>query len=196
MTNNLRQLIVLPRYLQIDQGGMLYDFATEEERSAFKEILRKGEDWMYDEGYCADLQAFADQLGTLEKAGEPIKARRKAHEDRKHAVDRLTWALEKLEIVPESAEHSHLSDDEKKMVAEQCAAARAWLKEETDKQAKLSLAVPESLSAAAVEAKLAELAPAQAIADRKPTAEQEKEQAEAAKAKEDEKEPEEMLAIQ
>lgn len=53
----------------------LTEFVSEEDKSAFNELLTQTEDWLYDEGENQAKKVYVERLNLLKKSGDPILMR-------------------------------------------------------------------------------------------------------------------------
>jgi len=62
-------------YNMRDQLYSLSEFVSEEDKSAFSELLTQTEDWLYDEGEDQPKKVYVERLQLLKKSGDPILTR-------------------------------------------------------------------------------------------------------------------------
>ena len=62
-------------YNMRDKLYTLSEFVSEDDKSAFSELLTKTEDWLYDEGEDQPKKVYVERFQLLKKSGDPIVMR-------------------------------------------------------------------------------------------------------------------------
>ena len=71
----------------------LEEFITEEDKQSFSELLRKTEDWLYDEGEEQPKKVYVEKLVELRKCGDPVVLREKEFLERPSVFNELASAI-------------------------------------------------------------------------------------------------------
>lgn len=74
---------------RIQEGGELYEYVTEADRSRICAELDKLENWLYEEGEDCERQVYKDQLANLHKQTDPIKYRHSEYTTHAAVLDQL-----------------------------------------------------------------------------------------------------------
>lgn len=72
----------------------LSSYISDQDRDVYARLLEDTENWLYDEGEDQTRQVYAERLNELKKHGEPVKDRRREHEERPRAIEELAGALQ------------------------------------------------------------------------------------------------------
>lgn len=67
----------------------LTDFVSDEDKTAFSQMLTATEDWLYDEGENQPKKVYVEHLTTLRKSGDPILTREFEYQERPVAFNDL-----------------------------------------------------------------------------------------------------------
>ena len=113
--------------------------SNEKQRKEIQKLADNAEEWMYDDGYNADLPTFEDKYAELSVPFEKILFRLEELEARPAAVEALTKKLGKVEelMTKWETEKPHITEEERKDVLDKVAEARKWLEDSEKKQKKV-----------------------------------------------------------
>lgn len=111
--------------------------STEEQREALLKSASEAEDWMYDEGYDADLETYKKKYEELSAPAEKVFFRMTEVSAREEAVQELTKKLDKVEALMEKWVTSmpQVTEEERGEVIAKVNEIRAWITEKTEAQA-------------------------------------------------------------
>lgn len=111
--------------------------STEEQREALLKSASEAEDWMYDEGYDADLETYKKKYEELSAPAEKVFFRMTEVSARDEAVQELTKKLDKVEALMEKWVTSmpQVTEEERGEVIAKVNEIRAWITEKTEAQA-------------------------------------------------------------
>lgn len=108
---------------RIQEGGELYDYVTESDRTRICTELDKLENWLYEEGEDCERQVYKDQLGNLHKQTDPIKFRHaeytaqpSAFEQLRHEIQLARKAVDQYRAGEER--YNHLTETEMLNISE------------------------------------------------------------------------------
>jgi len=126
-------------------------FVQPAEKEKILAALTSAEDWLYsEEGEDAKKSAYVEKLDGLLKLGNPITNRWSESIERPKAASALREAINLYmgQATGGDEKYSHISDEEKQKVIEQCAIAEDWLQNGLAKQAELPKNVDPKITAA------------------------------------------------
>uniref|UniRef100_A0A6U6FIS4 Uncharacterized protein n=2 Tax=Odontella aurita TaxID=265563 RepID=A0A6U6FIS4_9STRA len=120
----------------VDDEEEITKVSNEEQRAEVLKLAEDAEEWMYDEGYDADLPTYEDKYAELSAPMESIKFRVKELEDRPAAIKALKKKLGKIEKLLEEWKESlpQVTDEEREGVLGQVASVREWIEIQVEKQ--------------------------------------------------------------
>ena len=140
-------------------GERLEPFVDSDTRDSLLEQLNAMEDWLYGDGFDAELETYAAKLAALQEVGDPIKRRHVEFEAREPAVEGLLALVEQyrssVQVVTEANEH--LTDTDRDTVRGACSKAEDWLRDLQGKQAGLRLHEEPALKVADIQGRVASL---------------------------------------
>lgn len=124
----------------IDDGEVIAKVTTEEQREEVSKLSADAEDWLYDDGYNADLAAMNDKYSEISEPMEKILFRVSELEALPAAVTALKDKLEKIEKLMTKWEttHSHITEEERSDVLEKVEKVKNWISEKEEEQSKVS----------------------------------------------------------
>ena len=122
----------------VDDEENVAKITNDKQRKEIKKLADDAEEWMYDDGYNADLPTFEDKYAELSVPFEKILFRLEELEARPAAVESLTKKLGKVEdlMAKWETEKPHITEEERKEVLDKVAEARKWLEDAEKKQKK------------------------------------------------------------
>ena len=82
----------------------LGEFITEDDKSAFGDLLTTTEDWLYDEGEDQPKKVYVEKLTELKKSGDPVIAREREFNERPKAFNELGSAIVHYEKILQNYE--------------------------------------------------------------------------------------------
>ena len=123
----------------VDDEENVNKVTNDKQRKEIKKLADDAEEWMYDDGYDADLPTFEDKYAELSVPFEKILFRLEELEARPAAVESLTKKLGKVEdlMTKWETEKPHITEEERKEVLDKVAEVRKWLEDAEKKQKKV-----------------------------------------------------------
>lgn len=136
--NNVESYIYKIKNKLVDDEDTMSKFATKKERENVSNLASKAEDWMYEDGYSADLTTMEAKFLELSEPFEKILLRVSESTARPEAVAELEKKLLDVEELMKKWETTkpHVTEDERKEVLDKVGAAKEWLKDANKKQSK------------------------------------------------------------
>jgi len=122
----------------VDDEENVAKITTDKQRKEIKKLADDAEEWMYDDGYNADLPTFEDKYAELSVPFEKILFRLEELEARPAAVESLTKKLGKVEdlMTKWETEKPDITEEERKEVLDKVAEVSKWLEDAEKKQKK------------------------------------------------------------
>lgn len=135
--NKVESYVYLVKNKLIDDEENIAKVTTEEQREELRKLAMDGEDWLYDEGYTADLAATEAKYAELSEPAEKVWFRVKEMTLRPEAISALQSKLEKVETILKKWETDkpHITEEEKGDVMEKVEAVKKWIEEKEAEQA-------------------------------------------------------------
>jgi len=136
--NNYEAYIYNIRNKLIDMEDDIAKVTSEEQREALSKSAEDAEEWLFDEGYSADLKTFQDKLVELSTPAEKVFFRVAELTARPKAIIELTTKLDKVEELMKKWETTmdHITEEERTEVLEKVGEVRKWIEEKVDEQEK------------------------------------------------------------
>jgi len=133
--NKLEAYIYHVRNKLVDDDGLV-KISTEEQRENLRKMAEEAEDWLYDDGYNADLPAYEAKYAELAEPAEAMFLRRGEMTARPEAVAALRAKLTKVEELMKKWETTmtHITEDERQDVMTKVDDVRSWLDEMEEAQ--------------------------------------------------------------
>ena len=157
MRNELESYIYEMRD-KITSESHLGPFGTDEEKDAFISLNEKMENWLYEEGFDATKNVYAEKLKELKALGAPIQKRQSEAHGRAAAVSNLQQTLETYKNWATDSQtndiYAHITDEERNKVHSTCDETSAWMYEKLDQQGSLAPNQDPVLTVAELEAKV------------------------------------------
>merc|ERR1712232_1159341 len=121
----------------IDDEENIAKISTEEQREELRKLAEDGEEWLYDDGYNADLSTMEAKYVELSEPAEKVWFRLKELTLRPEAIESLKKKLTKVEGLLEKFAESmpQITDEEKNDVKEKIEAIKTWMSEKETEQA-------------------------------------------------------------
>jgi len=119
-----------------DTRSALHDsleaYATEEVKNAFSAQLDGTENWLYEDGFDADVATYAAKLAELRAVGTPIVKRKIEAEGRDQSVALLLSEIESFRsfIQTTTEANEHLTDSDRDVIRTACNKREDWLREQ------------------------------------------------------------------
>lgn len=119
----------------------LAPYVRDEDREKFNQQLEDCEGWLYGDGSEAQKSDYKKKLADLKAVGDPIQNRLQESENRDQYVEALKGAIGHCQMLAQSKDekHSHIPEDERKKVVDECSKVDQWLVQsliQLDKQPK------------------------------------------------------------
>jgi len=124
-----------------DNEDEIAKVTTEEQRRTILAMASEAEDWMYDDGYDADLSTFDAKYVELSEPAETIFFRLSELTKRPEAIRALNNKLHKVEdlMAKWESEKPQVTAEERESVMERVSEARKWVADKVDAQAEVAL---------------------------------------------------------
>lgn len=121
----------------IDDEENIAKVTTEEQREELRKLSEDGEEWLYDDGYNADLATMEAKYKELSEPAEKVWFRVKEMTLRPEAIDAMKKKLEKVEelLVKFSESMPQITEDEIADVKEKVEGVKTWISEKEAEQA-------------------------------------------------------------
>lgn len=136
--NNYESYMYLIRNRLIDDEEEISKVTTEEQREALRQSAEDAEEWMFDDGYTADLATYQAKFVDLSAPAEKVFSRTAELTARPAAVDALLKKLSKIEdlLVKWETTMEHITPEERKEVQDKVDEVRVWIEEKVAEQSK------------------------------------------------------------
>ncbi len=120
----------------IDDEENINKISSEEQREALRQSAEEAEDWMFDEGFSADLATYEAKYEELSAPAEKVFFRAAELSARPKAVKALLAKLDKVQDLMKKWETTmtHITEDERKEVLEKVDEARKWVEDKVAEQ--------------------------------------------------------------
>lgn len=134
--NNYESYIYFIRNKLIDDEEEISKVTSEEQREALRKSAEDAEEWMFDDGYTADLKTYEEKY--VELSAPAVKAFFRVAEltARPKAIEALTNKLGKIEELMKKWETSmeHITEEERTEVLDKVTEVRTWIQEKVTEQ--------------------------------------------------------------
>lgn len=142
MRNSLEAYIYSTRDA-VSDGGDLAPFGTSAAREALSSALTSMEDWLYNEGFEADLATYEAKLKSLKALGDPIARRKVEAEGRVDAIASFRKTIDDFRAVLNNTtgKHAHLTDSDRDTLRRGIQEAEQWLASKQIEQSSVPLDV-------------------------------------------------------
>eukprot|EP00804_Cyclotella_cryptica_P008096 CCRYP_004580-RA/>CCRYP_004580-RA protein AED:0.01 eAED:0.01 QI:567/0.5/0.66/1/1/1/3/3983/974 len=134
--NTYEAYIYFIRNKMSDDEESIAKVTTEEQREALLKSAEDAEEWMFDEGFNADLETYRAKYKELSEPAEKTFFRVVELEARPKAIEALTKKLDKVVELMKKWETTmeHITEEERKEVLDKVDEVRAWIEENVKKQ--------------------------------------------------------------
>lgn len=121
-----------------DNEETISKVTTDKQREEVRKLAVDAEEWLYDEGYSADLATMEDKYAELSVPFEKIMLRVSETTDRPEAVLLLTMKLTEIEqlMVKWATDRPQVTEEERASVLSKVEEARKWLADQEKAQSK------------------------------------------------------------
>ena len=135
--NNYESYIYLIKNKLVDFEDEITAVTTQDQRDALLKSASEAENWMYDEGYDADLQTYMKKYEELSAPAEKVFFRMNEVSARADAIKDLNDKLEKVEALMKKWETTmpHITEEERAEVQSKVDDVRKWIAEKSEAQA-------------------------------------------------------------
>lgn len=122
----------------VDDEDDVAKVTSEEQREALRKSAEDAEEWMFDEGFSADLKTYETKYEELSAPAEKVFFRVVELSARPKAIKALSSKLDKVEKLMKDWEvtMTHITEDERKEVLDKVAEVRKWIDEKVEEQEK------------------------------------------------------------
>jgi len=146
-TNEARNRLesyVLDMRSRVQQGGDLVDFTKEAERTKFLETLQQAEDWLYGDGSDVQKSEYVGKINQIKSVGDTFETRKYESEHRLEFVNSLKKLITQYNqwTTTTDEKYAHITDEERKKVAAECATVDQWLASSLSKQESTPISDP------------------------------------------------------
>lgn len=123
----------------VDDEEAIGMVTTKEQREELSKLAADAEEWMYDDGYNADLATMEDKYAELSTPAEKVFFRVSESTARPEAVKALQTKLSKVEELMKKWETTmtHITEEERAEVLSKVEEVRKWIAEKEEAQSKL-----------------------------------------------------------
>ncbi|KAL7483429.1 hypothetical protein ACHAW6_009074 [Cyclotella cf. meneghiniana] len=134
--NTYEAYIYFIRNKMSDDEEAIAKVTSEEQREALLKSAEDAEEWMFDEGFNADLKTYQAKYKELSEPAEKTFFRVAELEARPKAIEALTKKLDKVVELMKKWETTmeHITEEERKEVLDKVDEARAWIEENVKAQ--------------------------------------------------------------
>ena len=134
--NTYEAYIYYIRNKMSDDEEAVNKVTTEEQRQKLLKSAEDAEEWMFDEGFNADLETYQNKYKELSEPAEIVFFRVSELSARPKAIDALTKKLDKVVELMKKWETTmeHISEDERKEVLDKVDETRKWVEENVKAQ--------------------------------------------------------------
>ena len=136
--NKYESYIYFIRNKLVDDEEDVNKVTSEEQREALRKSAEDAEEWMFDEGFSADLKTYEAKYEELSAPAEKAFFRVAELSARPKAIKALTSKLDKVEELMKKWETTmtHITEEERKEVLDKVADVRKWVEEKVEEQEK------------------------------------------------------------
>ncbi len=136
--NKYEGYIYFIRNKLIDDEEDINKISSEEQREALRKSAEDAEDWMFDEGFSADLKTYEAKYEELSAPAEKVFFRAAELSARPKAIKALTSKLDKVGDLMKKWETTmtHITEEERQEVLDKVEEARKWVEEKVAEQEK------------------------------------------------------------
>ena len=136
--NNYEAYIYNIRNKLIDNEDEIAKVTSEEQREALRQSAEDAEEWLFDEGYNADLKTFQDKHAELTTPAEKVFFRVAELTARPKAIAELSTKLDKIKELMKKWETTmdHITEEERTEVLDKVEEVRTWIEEKVAEQEK------------------------------------------------------------
>lgn len=137
--NKVESYIYLIKNKLIDDEEAIGMVSTEEQRAELSKLAADAEEWMYDDGYNADLATMEDKYAELSVPAEKVFFRVSEGTARPEAIKALQTKLSKVEDLMKKWETTmpQVTEEERADVLAKVEDVRKWISEKEEAQSKL-----------------------------------------------------------
>eukprot|EP00554_Chaetoceros_debilis_P015982 CAMPEP_0194125220 /NCGR_PEP_ID=MMETSP0150-20130528/59348_1 /TAXON_ID=122233 /ORGANISM="Chaetoceros debilis, Strain MM31A-1" /LENGTH=964 /DNA_ID=CAMNT_0038819017 /DNA_START=201 /DNA_END=3095 /DNA_ORIENTATION=+ len=135
--NTHESYIYLIKNKLIDFEKEIAAVSTQEQRDALSKSAEEHEEWMYDEGYDADLETYTKKYNELSAPGEKMFSRMKEVGARDEAVTEMNKKLEKVAALMKKWETTmpQVTEEERADIISKADDVKKWIAEKVEAQA-------------------------------------------------------------
>ena len=136
--NDYEAYIYYIRNKLIDYEEEIVKVTSEEQREALRKSAEDAEEWLFDDGYTADLKTFQEKFAELKTPADKAFFRMSELTARSRAIDALSKQLVKVEDLMKLWETTmtHITEEERAEVSDKVGLVRSWIEEKVGEQDK------------------------------------------------------------
>merc|ERR1712125_185825 len=138
--NKVESYIYKIKNTLVDDEEKIGKVTTEAQREEVSKLSSDAEEWLYEDGYDADLATMMDKYAEISEPMEKILNRLSEMTARPAAIDALKEELEKIVKLMTKWEttHPHITEEERTDVLDKVETVRTWISEKEEDQSKLA----------------------------------------------------------
>eukprot|EP00578_Thalassiosira_sp_NH16_P024911 CAMPEP_0181101292 /NCGR_PEP_ID=MMETSP1071-20121207/13671_1 /TAXON_ID=35127 /ORGANISM="Thalassiosira sp., Strain NH16" /LENGTH=966 /DNA_ID=CAMNT_0023184123 /DNA_START=90 /DNA_END=2990 /DNA_ORIENTATION=+ len=120
----------------VDDEDEIAKITSAEQREALSKSAEDAEEWMFDEGYTADLNTYEERYAELSAPAEKVFFRMAELIARPKAIEALLSKLTKIEDLMKKWEETmeHITEEERTEVMDKVGEVRKWIEEKVGEQ--------------------------------------------------------------
>lgn len=113
---------------RLSEGGMLAEYATEEDRKEFVQRCDEDETWLYDDGDAATLEEYEKRIQVLRAIGDAAHRRFKIRDDLEFAMSKFNNQMNQAKNIAldRIGKQAHITEEELRTAAAKADEAMAW----------------------------------------------------------------------
>merc|ERR1712232_296797 len=136
--NKVESYIYKIKNTLVDDEENIGKVTTEAQREEVTKLSSDAEEWLYEDGYNADLATMMDKYAEISAPMEKILYRLSEMTARPAALNALKEKLDKIEMLMMKWEttHQHITEEERKDVLSKVETVREWMAQKEEEQSK------------------------------------------------------------
>lgn len=117
---------------KLQEGGVLYEYVSDDIRDQICHQLDDVENWLYEDGECCEREVYKNRLSELHQKTDPIKVRHDEYEGQPQALNDLGHAIQMAYKAVEQyrsgdPKYDHLTETEILNISEQAEKTQKWI---------------------------------------------------------------------
>eukprot|EP00796_Vickermania_ingenoplastis_P001809 gene1809-1097_t len=113
---------------RLSEGGMLADYATAADRANFLQQCDADEQWLYEDGEAAEMEAYEQRIQALRAVGDAAHRRFKVRDDVEFAITKFNTKMDQAKEIAlgKIGKQAHITEEELRKAAATADEAKAW----------------------------------------------------------------------